>query len=289
MPTKVEKDQITGTETTGHEWDGIKELNTPLPKWWLYVFYATIVWALVYVVLYPAIPLWSDSTEGVLGYSQREVIREQVARAKAGQAEYLNAIEEAELAAIVQDSDLLNFAVAGGGAAFASNCAPCHAQGGAGQAGGYPSLADDVWLWGGSLEAIQTTLLHGIRWDEDPDTRYSEMPVFGQIYSQEEIGQIAHYVVSLSGGEHEAALAGQGEALYLEQCAACHMEDGAGMQDLGAPRLNDQVWLYGGTVEEVAAQITDPKQGVMPSWGNRLDPATIKMLSVYVHSLGGGE
>ena len=289
MPTKVEKDQITGTETTGHEWDGIKELNTPLPKWWLYVFYATIVWALVYVVLYPAIPLWSDSTEGVLGYSQREVIREQVARAKAGQAEYLNAIEEAELAAIVQDSDLLNFAVAGGGAAFASNCAPCHAQGGAGQAGGYPSLADDVWLWGGSLEAIQTTLLHGIRWDEDPDTRYSEMPVFGQIYSQEEIGQIAHYVVSLSGGEHEAALAGQGEALYLEQCAACHMEDGSGMQDLGAPRLNDQVWLYGGTVEEVAAQITDPKQGVMPSWGNRLDPATIKMLSVYVHSLGGGE
>ena len=289
MPTKIEKDQITGTDTTGHEWDGIKELNTPLPKWWLYVFYATIVWAAVYVVLYPAIPLWSDSTEGLLGYSQRDTVRDQVARAKAGQAEYLSAIEQAELPAILEDGDLLNFAVAGGGAAFASNCAPCHAQGGAGQSGGYPSLADDVWLWGGSLEAIHTTLLHGIRWDENPDTRYSEMPVFGQIYSQQEIGQIAHYVVSLSGGEHDGALASEGEPLYLEQCAACHMEDGSGNHDLGAPRLNDQVWLYGGTVEEVTAQIANPQQGVMPSWENRLDPATIKMLTVYVHSLGGGQ
>ena len=289
MPTKIEKDQITGTDTTGHEWDGIKELNTPLPKWWLYVFYATIVWAAVYVVLYPAIPLWSDSTEGVLGFSQRDAIREQVAAAKEGQAQYLSAIEEAELPAILQDSELLNFAVAGGGAAFASNCAPCHGQGGAGVTGGYPSLADDVWLWGGTLEAIHTTLLHGIRWDQNPDTRYSEMPAYGEFLTREEIVPVAHHVVSLSGGEHDAELAAQGEALFLEQCSACHMEDGSGNHDLGAPRLNDQVWLYGGTVEQVTAQITNPQQGVMPAWENRLDPATIKMLTVYVHSLGGGQ
>ena len=288
MPTKIEKDAITGTDTTGHEWDGIKELNTPLPKWWLYVFYATIVWAAVYVVLYPAIPWFTGHSDGVLGYSQRDVIKEQVADAKAYQASYLEAIEGAELSAIVEDPNLLSFAVQGGGAAFASNCAPCHAQGGAGQ-GGYPSLADDAWLWGGDLEAIHTTLLYGIRWEQNEDTRFSEMPPYGDILSGEEIEQAAHYVVSLSGGEHDAGLAAGGETIFLEQCSACHLEDGSGNRDLGAPRLNDQVWLYGGSVEQVASQIANPQQGVMPSWENRLDAATIKMLTVYVHSLGGGE
>jgi cytochrome c oxidase cbb3-type subunit 3 len=289
MPTKIEKDSITGTDTTGHEWDGIKELNTPLPKWWLYVFYATVIWAAIYVVLFPAIPFINGHTDGVLGFSQRERVVEQVEAAKARQAEYLTGIQNASLEEITANPDLLNFAVVGGSAAFASNCAPCHAQGGAGQAGGYPTLADDVWLWGGSLEEIHTTLLHGIRWDQDPDTRFSEMPAFGQILEPGQIEQVANYVVSLSGAEADASLAAEGETIYLEQCAACHMEDGSGGRDFGAPRLNDQVWLYGGTVDAVTNQVSNPKHGVMPAWQGRLDETTIKMLTVYVHSLGGGE
>ena len=290
MPTKVEKDSLTGTETTGHEWDGIKELNNPLPRWWLYVLYATIAWSVVYWILFPAIPGITGYTKGIIGGSAREALDETMANARAERAVFLDRIEAASLEELSQNADLMNFAIAGGRAAFADNCAPCHGLGGAGQAGGYPSLADDDWIWGGTLDDIQTTLLYGIRADND-DTRISDMPAFGvdELLTDEEIADVAAYVLSLSGGEADSAAVERGAPLYEENCLACHGEGGVGEMALGAPRLDDQIWLYGGELAEIRAQIHKPRQGVMPGWEARLDATTIKMLSTYVHTLGGGQ
>ncbi|MDH3597378.1 MAG: cytochrome-c oxidase, cbb3-type subunit III [Rhodospirillales bacterium] len=283
MPTKIEKDSVTGTETTGHEWDGIKELNTPLPRWWLYVLYATIIWSLVYYLLYPTIP----GIAGLMGYSQREEVVERMAQARARQAGNLDGIAASPLEAIKADPDLLNFALTGGRAAFADNCAPCHAAGGAGRPG-YPTLADDSWLWGGTLDEIETTLRHGVRTDDD-DTREGEMPAFGadELLEKEQIEAVADYVLSLS--TQAAGAAGEGLELYAENCASCHGGAGQGGREYGAPRLADQIWLYGGEKADIVAQITKPRHGVMPAWAGRLDDTTIKMLAVYVHALGGGE
>jgi cytochrome c oxidase cbb3-type subunit 3 len=284
MPTKIEKDSVTGTETTGHEWDGIKELNSPLPRWWLYVLYATIIWSLVYYLLYPTIP----GIQGLMGYSQREEVVERMAQARARQAGSLDRIAAAPLAEIKADPDLLNFALTGGRATFADNCAPCHAAGGAGRPG-YPTLADDSWLWGGTLGEIETTLRHGVRDDDDDDTRVSEMPAFGldELLEQDQIEAVASYVLSLS--TQAAGAAGEGLELYAENCASCHGGAGEGEREFGAPSLADQIWLYGGEKADIVAQITKPRHGVMPAWAGRLDDTTIKMLAVYVHALGGGE
>ena len=288
MPTKIEKDAVSGQETTGHEWDGIKELNTPLPRWWLYTFYACVAFSMFYVILYPAIPGFSSHTTGVLGYNSRLDLEDNLAKARDRQAEYWDAIAAAELSEIPGDPDRLTFALTGGAAAFADNCAPCHGQGGAGRPGGYPVLADDAWIWGGTLDDIHTTLLHGIR-NGDEDARESEMPAYGDILEPEQIEAVADYVLSLSGSEHDSTAAEAGQEIFAENCAACHGENGEGIRELGGPRLNDQVWLYGGSRDQVINQIRQPKLGVMPGWKERLDPSTIKMLTVYVHSLGGGE
>ena len=287
MPTKIEKDSISGQETTGHEWDGIKELNTPLPRWWLYTFYACIAFSLVYVILYPAIPSFSSHTPGVLGYNSRVELEGQLAEARARQAESWDAIAAAELSEIRSNADNLTFALAGGAAAFADNCAPCHGQGGAGRPG-FPVLADDAWIWGGSLDDIHATLLHGIRNGGD-EARESEMPAYADILEPEQIEAVADYVLSLSGAEHDGTSAAAGQEIYAENCAACHGEAGEGLRELGGPRLNDQIWLYGGSRDEIVSQIRQPRLGVMPGWQERLDASTIKMLTVYVHSLGGGE
>ena len=287
MPTKIEKDAISGQETTGHEWDGIKELNTPLPRWWLYTFYACIAFSLVYVILYPAIPSFSSHTPGVLGYNSRVELEGQLAEARARQAESWDAIAAAELSEIRSNADNLTFALAGGAAAFADNCAPCHGQGGAGRPS-FPVLADDAWIWGGSLDDIHTTLLHGIRNGGD-EARESEMPAYADILEPEQIEAVADYVLSLSGAEHDGTSAAAGQEIYAENCAACHGEAGEGLRELGGPRLNDQIWLYGGSRDEIVSQIRQPRLGVMPGWQERLDASTIKMLTVYVHSLGGGE
>lgn len=288
MPTKIEKDAVTGRETTGHEWDGIKELNTPLPKWWLYTLYATIVWAAVYVVLYPAIPYWTGYTKGILGWSSRDKLDERMAAAAERQGVYLQGIREASLDEIRSDDALFAFARSGGAASFADNCAPCHAAGGAGQPGRFPALVDDAWIWGGTAEAIEQTIRYGVRWDL-PQSHASEMPAFGEFLSRSEIADVTDYVLLLSGQEHDATAAGRGEAVYAENCAACHADGGLGMTELGAPALNNQIWLYGGDRAAIAAQIARPQHGVMPAWEGRLPNETIKMLTIYVHSLGGGE
>ena len=289
MPTKVEKDAPSGIETTGHEWDGITELNRPLPKWWLYVFYATVIWSLGYYVLYPAIPWFNGHTEGLLGYTERTAVAEAIAEAKSAQAQYLTRIDAASPEEIRADQPLFDFAMAGGRAAFADNCAPCHGVGAAGFPG-YPSLIDDAWLWGGSLDDIHTTLLYGIRSDH-PDTRVGEMPAFGrdELLEGDQIAAVTEYVLSLSGRAENQSLAADGAEVFAENCSFCHGEQGEGMMELGAPNLADAIWLYGGEKDEIRAMIEYPEAGVMPAWEGRLEGSTIKMLTVYVHALGGGQ
>jgi cytochrome c oxidase cbb3-type subunit 3 len=285
-----EVDNISGTETTGHEWDGIKELNTPLPRWWLWTFYATIVWALGYVVLYPAIPLVTSATSGLLGYSSRAEVAREMADANVAKGGFVEKIGSMSLEDIRKDQDLFQFAVAGGRSAFAVNCIQCHGSGAAG-AKGYPNLNDDEWLWGGTLEAIHTTLVHGIRHEGDDDTRVSDMPAFGRdgILDTAQINDVAEHVLALSGQEHDQAAAERGVVLFEENCAACHGEGGGGNPEVGAPALNNAISLYGSDKASIVETITNARRGVMPAWGGRLDDATVKQLAIYVHSLGGGQ
>ena len=278
-------DEPTGTETVGHEWDGIEELDTPMPRWWLWSFYATIVWAVIYVILYPAWPLVTQATEGVLGWSSRGQLAEEIARENERKAPILAALAQVPIERLPEDSERMRAAVAGGRAAFKVNCVQCHGEGAAGFEG-YPNLNDDDWLWGGDLKAIEYTLIHGIRQPGNSQTRIGQMPAFAGILTPDQAGQVASHVLSLTG---KAPANAAGAQLYADNCAVCHGPDGLGLREFGAPDLADAIWLYGGTHEQVTRQILQPRHGVMPAWGNRLDPVTIKMLAAYVHSLGGGE
>jgi cytochrome c oxidase cbb3-type subunit 3 len=286
MSTNIEKDDITGTETTGHDWDGIKELNNPVPRWWLYILYATIIFSVIYWVLYPSWPTPDGGTKGVLGWTQHGELSEAMENAKVAQAGFLARIAKTEVQAISSDGDLLNFALAGGRAAFGDNCAPCHGSGAQGFVG-YPNLNDDHWLWGGTVEDIYTTIRYGIRTRHE-DTRESEMPAFGhdEILSKDEIGLVADHVLSLTGQGKSTADAAE---LFADNCSACHGENGEGDTDQGAPRLNDALWLYGGERSTIVESVSKSRAGVMPAWESRLDDAAIKSLAVYVHSLGGGK
>lgn len=285
----IEKDTVSGRETTGHEWDGIKELNTPLPKWWLYVFYASIAFALVYCVLYPAWPGLSGHTGGVLDWTQRDQVRSALEEEKARRAPVLARIEASTVEEIRRSPELMAFVQAAGRTTFAENCATCHGAGGAGGKG-YPSLADDDWLWGGSPAQILQTITHGVR-NADPDSRMGDMPRFGVdgMLSRAQIADVVQYVASLSTAGHDAAMVQRGGAVFAENCAACHGEGGAGNQEVGAPRLNDALWLYGGDNTALTATVTAGRKGSMPAWTDRFDPATLKILAAYVHALGGGK
>ncbi len=285
MPTKIEKDTLSGTDTTGHDWDGVKELNTPLPSWWVYTFYASIVFAIVYSVLYPAIPWVNWHSTGLLGYTARtELTQELAAQAKA-RSVFVDKIQKMPLADIRKDPELLAFAMAGGRSAFQNNCMQCHGSGGAGTTG-FPALVDDDWIWGGSLAEIYKTIEHGIR-NSDPDSRTSMMPKFGvdSLLTPAQISSLTEYVLSLSG---KGKATPEAAALFKEQCASCHQPDGKGNQELGAPNLTDGIWLYGGDKDSIYKSIFYARNGNMPAWTGRLDEATLKMLAIYVHALGGG-
>ncbi len=282
-----EHDALTGTETTGHEWDGIKELNTPLPRWWVYLLWVTVIWAVVYYVLYPSWPIGlGDYTKGVLGYSSRAELAKELEAVKQSRAGWLQRFEDSTVEEVAGDPDLLNYAMAGGRVIFADNCAPCHGSGGQG-APAYPVLADDDWIWGGTLEDILFTIRYGVRATHD-ETRLSEMPNFlaDEIITAEEAGEVTDYVMSLTGAG-VATVAGQ--TVFMEQCAACHGEDGKGLKELGGPNLADGIWLYGEGRDAVMAQLGNPRHGEMPAWVGRLDDVSIKQVTVYVHSLGGGQ
>lgn len=284
-------DAVSGQTTTGHSWDGIKELNTPLPRWWLWTFYLTILWSIGYWIVYPAWPLVSSHTRGLLGYSSRAAVAEDIRQLEARREQQAAVLRTANLEQIRNDPTLLRLAVARGKAAFGDNCAGCHGLGGMG-GNTFPNLTDDEWIWGGKLADISTTITHGIRWDQDSNSRMSQMLAFGRTGTLKpaEIGTVVEYVRSLAGLDvaNGADLAA-GAKLYAENCASCHGDQAKGNQDLGAPDLTDAIWLYGSSRTAMVDTVTNGRGGVMPAWSGRLDPETIKALTVYVHSLGGGQ
>ena len=284
-----EVDAVTGTATTGHAWDGIRELNTPLPRWWLWLFYATIVWSFGYWVVYPAWPLISGYTAGTFGYSTRADVDVELGELRKVRGQKGAALATAPLAEIAKDPALLAFARAQGKAAFGDNCAPCHGTGAAG-AKGYPNLNDDDWLWGGKIEEIHQTIEFGAR-SGHPKDRNNQMPAFGRdgILKHDQIVAVANYVRSLAGlPARQGTDLAAGKALFATNCAVCHGPDGKGKQDLGAPNLTDRIWLYGSDEATIIDVVTNSRNSVMPAWIGRLDPLTVKALAIYVHSLGGG-
>jgi cytochrome c oxidase cbb3-type subunit III len=283
-------DDVSGTETTGHVWDGdLRELNNPLPRWWLYVLYASIIWSIGYWIVYPAWPTLTGYTEGYFGYSQRNEVAKDLALAKAGQEKYRQGIAQTPLADIGKNPELLQFALAGGAAAFGDNCAACHGRGAQGSAG-YPNLNDDDWLWGGDLNRVSQTISYGVR-SGNAKAHDTAMPRFGLdgALQPDQISDAANYVRSLSGLDIDKAAAARGSAIFAEQCAVCHGADGHGNAELGAPNLADAIWLYGNSQEAVMQSVKTGRGGIMPAWTDRLDAVSIKMLALYVHALGGGK
>ncbi len=303
-----EKLQSQAVQTTGHAWDGdLQEYNNPLPRWWVWAFYMTIVFAIVYWVLYPAWPLGTGYTTGVskvtyvndkgetktTHWNTRADLMAEMNAAAAAQKPYFDKIVALPFEQIAKDPEANNFVVSAGKQLFADNCAACHQSGGQGVVGLFPNLTDDDWLYGGSFEKIQETLNHG---------RRGYMPTFGEVLSGEQIEQLANYVLSLSGEKTDSAKAASGKALFHSMDAACfycHGDNGRGRQEVGAPNLTDKIWLWANVpgadtpekkLEAVKGVITTGlNKGVMPAWKERLKPEQIKLLTVYVHELGGGK
>lgn len=285
-PTKIEDDEV---ETTGHVWDGIEEYNNPLPRWWLYTLYATIIWAIAYTIAYPAWPMLKGATPGVLAWSSRGDVAAEIKAVDLANAEIESKLAAVDLTVLSEDADLHRFAKNAGKAVFQTWCVQCHQVNGQG-AKGYPNLSDDDWLWGGDIEEIHATIAHGVRNDDDDDARFSEMPAFGDDYLEaEQIDQVVHYVLQISDQDFDAAKAGEGATVFADECSACHAEDGKGDRDQGAPNLTDAIWLYGGDAETIRETVTFSRFGVMPTWSARLSASDIKAVTAYVHQLGGGE
>ncbi|WP_018266853.1 cytochrome-c oxidase, cbb3-type subunit III [Methylosinus sp. LW4] len=282
-------DPHSKTRTTGHEWDGIEELDTPLPRWWVVTFYATILWSIGYFIAYPALPTLSGGTQGLIGWHSRASVARDMEQLNEIRGPVLERLANAPLEEIEARPQLLSAVRALGAAAFANNCAGCHGAGAQG-AKGYPNLNDDDWLWGGKLADIRRTIEHGVRWDADKETRSETMPAFGRdgMLDAKQISIVADQVramAKLPGGKATA----QGAKLFDDNCSVCHGVDGKGNHDMGAPNLTDALWLFGSDKETIASRIANGGGGVMPAWKDRLDEPTIKALTIYVHTLGGGE
>ena len=277
-------DELTGRPTMGHEFDGIEELNTPMPRWWLWTFYLTVIWGIGYTIAYPAWPMVSGATAGLLGYSTRAEVAADIADHVASNAALATELNAVDLTAFDPQSELHRYAVARGASVFRAQCSQCHGSGAAG-AVGYPNLLDNDWLWGGTLEEVAYSVRHGIRNETDGDARYSQMPAFGDMLEPSEIEALVTFVPTLADAEWESA----GAVLYADNCASCHGERGMGDRSIGAPNLVDAIWLYGGDSASLAQTITNARFGVMPAWGQRLTEGDVRAVSTYVHSLGGGE
>jgi len=283
-----EIDDVSGVETTGHEWDGLKELNNPLPRWWLWVFYATCLWSFWYFIVYPAWPTLNGATEGTSGYTQYRELAESQQEIVARQAQFLQRFEQSSYDLILNDPALYAFSIAGGRAAFKENCAQCHGTGAQGGKG-YPNLNDDDWLWGGQIADIEQTLVHGIRVQGSYETRLSQMPAFGRdgLLTKDQVHDVVDFVMALRDGGVLSRHKGYG--IFQEQCASCHGMDAKGLREFGAPNLTDAIWLYGGTRDDIYETVMNSREGMMPAWKDRLDYNTIRQISLYVHQLGGGK
>lgn len=289
MAGKRKLDEPTGLEDTGHEWDGIRELDRPLPRWWLWVWYASILAAVVYWVLMPAWPGPWGYTRGTLHESDRVNVVKALNALSVQRGVEAQRLNGATLEQIEANPNLQAYALAAGQSIFGDNCATCHGQGGAG-AKGYANLRDDVWIWGGTLEDIQHTITVGVR-SGQPDARVSQMPAFGRdrMLTAGQVNDLTEYVVALSRRPANRAAVRRAAPIFAQQCVACHGADGTGDQAQGAPNLTDQDWLYGPDRASIHGQIWNGRGGVMPAWRARFDPVTIKALAVYVHANAGGQ
>ena len=289
MSKKPEKTEV---ETTGHSWDGIEEYNNPLPRWWLWIFYATIVWGIGYTIAYPAWPMINSATQGMFGTGPagdtRLALHADILLYEEANRDVREQLVAADLTEVSADERLNGFATRAGGAIYRTWCAQCHGAGAAG-AKGYPNLLDDDWLWGGSIEEVHYTITHGIRNEDSPDAHYSEMPAFGEWMEETEIDAVVNYVLSLSDQPHDAALVDAGQTVYMDNCSSCHADDATGDIYQGAPNLADAIWLYGGRPEDIKETVTYARFGVMPNWNTRLSEAEIRAVALYVHGLGGGQ
>lgn len=304
----MSKDTKQTVQTTGHAWDGdLQEFNNPLPNWWLWGFYATVVFAIIYWVLYPTLPIGKDYTKGMFNdityttsdgkektthWNTRALLMKDLQLARETQKPYLDKIQQASYSEIGKDQDMRAFAYSTAKVLFADNCAACHQAGGAGVVGLYPNLADDAWLWGGSHQQIETTIREG---------RHGNMPSFKGRFTDTQIADLASYVLSFSKQQGvDVSSAKRGQAMFegAAGCFACHTKAGTGSHAMGSANLTDQIW----TMANVGAQNSiETKQAVvkqvisnginrqMPAWKGRLSETEIKMLTFYIHELGGGK
>lgn len=282
------RDRVTGRTTTGHEWNGIEELETPIPRVVFLFLGATVLFSLICWVLYPTWPLGSTFTKGLTGFDQRNLVTEQVAKADAERASaWAGKVETLSYAEIEADQALMQPVKEAGRTLFVDNCAVCHGVSATGGPG-FPNLTSKSWLWGGEPEAIEETIKVGINSTND-DTRVSQMMAFGRdgVLAPEQISNVVTYVRSLSGAEGEAAKIDAGKEVFAANCVACHGDNAKGSHDVGAPDLTDHFWIYGGDVNSVYTSVYSGRQGHMPHWGARLSPLQVKLLTVYVHSLDG--
>jgi cytochrome c oxidase cbb3-type subunit 3 len=300
------KAQPPSVQTTGHAWDGdLQEFNNPLPRWWLWAFYATVVFAVVYWIFYPAWPVGDTFTKGVMNritftvngdehtthWNTRSLLMKEMQEAEEAQRPYLERVAQMSYGEILADPQMMAFARSVAKGLFGDNCAPCHGQGGAGKVGLFPNLADDAWLWGGTVENIEQTITHG---------RRGFMPAFRDTFSDQQLDAVGDYVLSLSGYDVDTEAASRGQALFNGQgggCYYCHTTAGTGLESQGAANLTDNIWTVADvrgdkTVEANKEAVKDVvRNGVtrlMPAWSDRLSPTDIKLITVYVHELGGG-
>lgn len=265
--------EASSTETTGHVWDDdLAEYNQPMPRWWLMLFYITIVFGVVYLALYPGLGTFA----GVLGWSQYDEYRQEVEQAQEQFAPLYERYASISIPELAENDEAMQT----GQRLFANNCAVCHGSDARG-ARGFPNLTDDAWLYGGSPEAIKTTLLNG---------RTGVMPAFGQSLGEQGVREVAAYVYELNGRNWPRDdLVAAGERRYQTLCVACHGPDGKGNQQLGAPDLTDDAWLYGGSMAILQETLVNGRQGKMPAFKEQLGPERVHVVAAYVYSLGGGE
>lgn len=285
-----ERDAVSGHKTTGHEWNGIKELDTPVPRGILIFLVVTHIFAVLWWFLMPTWPLGTTYTKGLLETDQRQIVEGQIVEAASARAAWMEGIELATFEEIQADERLMSIVDSTGHQLFGDNCAVCHGTDGRGQAN-YPDLTDDDWLWGGDIQTIADTMRVGIN-TEHPEARFAQMPSFGRdgILDREQVRAVAGYVHSLSNSDYSTPdnieRIEAGHEVFLTSCAACHGEDARGIQEVGAPNLTDDYWVYGGDLQTIVTSIHGGRQGHMPTWDERLTDGEIKILALYVHSLG---
>jgi len=281
-----ERDPLTGHQTTGHEWNGITELNTRVPRAVWFFIIVTHIFALIAWVLLPTWPLVTTYTKGLLARDQRDQVAEKVIAANVARADWADRITAAPVSEIFDTPELLARANGTAHQIFGDNCAACHGLN-AGGGPGFPSLIDDAWLWGGDPDIIMETLRVGIN-STHPDTRYAQMLAFGRdgLLEREDIRIVVDYVQSLSGAEISTDHAAAGAEIYANNCSSCHGETAMGDTEQGAPNLTDAFWIYGGDDKAMFDTIWDGRQGWMPAWEGRLTETERKILTVYLTHLG---